>query len=90
MKVSEILRESARLIAAGVCELGCPAISRAAGSDGPAYLRAHAVFRLVGPHRDNFGNPWWGSWESCVDEANRSARVIGLCLAAAIAESEGQ
>jgi hypothetical protein len=91
MKSSEILREAARSVERGLDSYGCWAIVDAAEADyglsleetiknsAPA-TKAMTYFRLLSP-RIAFST-WW-------DFDDQGPRIIGLCLAAAIAESEG-
>lgn len=87
MKPSQILREAARRVDACKCPYGCWAIDEAYGEDKHHVQKLHAkgFFHLTAPHF-SFG-VWFGdTWT----QANQNRRVIALCLAAAIAESEGQ
>ena len=98
MKSSEILREAARLVEAGEIGFGCHAITMAGGG-----CDAIAAFELLHPtyaERDlvnadsetssgdnrpvRHGDFWW-----YLHDGRSDYRIIGLCLAAAIAESEG-
>jgi hypothetical protein len=84
MKPSEILREAARRIERGVNIYGCCAIAEVSSWDdldeGSPVV---SYFSLVRPHRSPTGI-WWST------EERDGARILGLCLAAAIAESEGK
>lgn len=98
MKPSEILKQAARRVELLQTTCGCDSIrmvvngSLAVGSAIPPES-VMQFFRLVGPRNASAGKTWWGRWRggwySCTP-ADRDARIIGLCLAAAIAESEGQ
>lgn len=86
MKSSEILREAARLVNDGTCVYGCEAVEHIARGDDldRAEARIWDVFWLDGVSRYGADSVWfWGH------EPREPARIIGLCLAAAIAESEG-
>lgn len=94
MKPSEVLRRAARNIARGVDRLGCVAISTAVWHElnlrkkltmGEIYaieVRARYYFRMVAPPQIPNSGFWWRRYDS-------DPHIIGLCLAAAIAESEG-
>jgi hypothetical protein len=84
VKPSEILREAALMVERDEERFGCLAIDTAAGPDFIAYERAMETFEIVAPEGLGIGSFWWPMKE------RHSARIIGLCLAAAIAESEGQ
>lgn len=88
MKPSQILREAARRIDAGEDPCGCWAIDGAYGDDKhhAHKWRAKEFFHLIAPHANTIGVWFGGTWSPI----NQSRRVIALCLAAAIAESEGQ
>ena len=88
MKSSEILREAARRIELGKDQFGCHAIFVAMGGNMHTIWPepewdSHIMrrFRVVAPSKAKNGNAWWDTYSE--------ARIIGLCLAAAIAESEG-
>jgi hypothetical protein len=85
MKASEILRQAARLVERGEEWYGCFAIDEVAGADSIGHEQAMGIFKIVAPDGHSLGSFWWGASERSMD-----ARIIGLCLAAAIAESEGQ
>lgn len=91
VKPSEILRKAALWIERDIewSGLGCCAISCAAQYDDHKEESAMHYFRQVGPRIDTHEDPWWGNWETYRAPTNQCARIIGLCLAAAIAESEG-
>lgn len=78
MKSSEILRKAARGVERGDYYGGCLAIDLESPSRD--YLRAHKRYAVVKPDRVPSNGYWW---------SGRDTRIIGLCLAAAIAESEG-
>ena len=81
MKSSEILREAAQLVEWGAQTVGCIAIVAAAPNNKDR-LRALDIFRR---YFEPAARPvvWWDT------EIAHGPRIIGLCLAAAIAESEG-
>lgn len=81
MKSSEILREAARRVENGADIGGCLAINCATTNFGEA-IRAEIVFDRYFYNSTNSGY-WWPY------KAKHGPRIIGLCLAAAIAESEG-
>lgn len=90
MKPSKVLREAARIVERSrrpnYC--GCPAIGAVLGiyfldRDLPEPVMGY--FRLVAPSPDS--SPY-GAWWRGPEE--KGERIIGLCLAAAIAESEGK
>lgn len=81
MKSSEILREAARRVELGKSFGGCFAIMMASRSYRDR-KRASDFFRSA-LSRDTESGYWWPEHE-CY-----GPRIIGLCLAAAIAESEG-
>ena len=89
MKSSEILREAARLIELGLNDCGCAAIMAAAHWEKPAIRAAMEPFLLFSPPEKNENEVWWGASEMFWTGEHRDARIIGLCLAAAISESEG-
>lgn len=84
MKPSQILREAARLVERGKYSGGCAAIlwARVPYEDRGA---AREYFHLLRPSKSSDSGYWWD-----FDPQGKSARIIGLCLAAAIAESEGE
>lgn len=92
MKPSEILRKAARTVEREPMELGCCAILAIqpfAASEEES--DAFHWFDLIKPLRPRGAeDPWWGGWGTYPEPRNHNARIIGLCLAAAIAESEGQ
>jgi hypothetical protein len=100
-KSSAILRAAARRIEREGGGLGCVAIWIASGrppsfpfpgDTGRGLVRPRVMqhFSRVAPHADsNCGNVWWTGPGGSYDPVNREPRIIGLCLAAAIAESEG-
>lgn len=99
MKSSEILREAARMVERGESNFACHAISMVGGN-----CREIEAFQLLRPtyaERDLVnhdegeaysssnnlvldGDFWW--W---MHYGRNEYRILGLCLAAAIAESEG-
>lgn len=87
MKSSEILRKAARRVERGMAVSGCGAIAQSSGLSrrGPngieEYGRARDIFARY-LRRTNC-TYWWPK------EPAHGPRIIGLCLAAAIAESEG-
>lgn len=98
MKSSEILREAARLIERGIEEFSCKAVARALGiykgRDVTPYWRVEPVV-LRTPAIAAYSVLWERPPSSCdfadeITQEGRDERVIALCLAAAIAESEGQ
>ena len=91
MKSSEVLREAARTIELGRGTFGCLAIADVMGlyapwKNGVADIprQVMAAYRKVAPRGHNLSDPWWDT-----DERGECSRIIGLCLAAAIAEDEG-
>lgn len=104
MKPSEILRAAAAHLERRGCmstEGVCWAIVDVAGVEGddalltllsdPRAAPAYGFLRCVEPQPKDYGDGvrpayWWGLF--CPDSHN--ARIVGACLAAAIAESEGQ
>lgn len=86
MKSSKILRKAARMVDRGYDEGGCCAIIDSAPIRTDAdYERAMKRFEMVKPRRTNTNLYWW----DIHSKEGNDARIIGLCLAAAIAESEG-
>jgi hypothetical protein len=91
MKPSEILREAARRVERGASIGGCSAIYWAARAPNDylrnweARHRAREFFQHLRPTKVPSSGFWW----SITNEGD-NARIIGLCLAALIAESEGQ
>jgi len=87
MKSSEILRKAARRVERGTAISGCGAIMQASrlSRRGQNWLedfdRAHGIFARY--LRQPNCTYWWPK------EPAHGPRIIGLCLAAAIAESEG-
>ncbi len=87
MKTSEILRLAAQLMEIGSvcpapdCGFCCCAISSVTREEA-SYLAAKAVLS------DYFFNEatWWNEEKT---PENQSLRILALCMAAAIAESEG-
>ena len=74
MKASEALRRAAELVESrGYSE--SPAIDAACPREGPSYGNVNATMH------DCFGLQSFGSWHDQL--------IVGLCLAAAVAESEG-
>lgn len=93
MKPSKILREAAKHIEKEQCLdqlCGCDVIQRKCKSYQQV-IDTHKYFSMVAPKRKEPFRSWWGkiSNESYQRPSNVNARIIGLCLAAAIAESEG-
>lgn len=89
MKSSEVLRRAARSVERGSQSLGCLAIYNVVRWSERRSDAAMGFFLRVGPARDS-GDPWWGGWPAYDESEHRDARIVGLCFAAAIAESEGQ
>lgn len=89
MKPSEILRVAARRVERHHTFAGCLAIN---GVRAPVALiaAAHEYFQRVAPSDFTRRDFWWGSDYTFADPPAMGARIVGLCLAAAIAESEGQ
>jgi hypothetical protein len=89
MKPSEVLRKAAQMVERDYEYLGCLAIWHTARS---CRLEAETLefFERVAPARRVDGDPWWGNWATCEKNPQKNARIIGLCLAAALAESEGK
>lgn len=87
MKPSEILREAAQLIAEQSMNYGCSAVGYAFGYESHMHAKTVAsdYFRLFEP--DSCELYWFGFMPT---KKNQNRRVIALCLAAAIAESEGK
>ena len=88
MKPSEILRKAAYLVESVPAEdyCGCYAIMLEAREHAPKQETDTLVaFEILRPPKGPEGacNRWWGL-------GDEDARILGLCLAAAIAESEGQ
>lgn len=81
MKSSEILRKAARKVERGTYRGGCIAIANSARGFNDI-SRAHKVFRRHF-YRSTSSGYWWPFSDK------HGPRIIGLCLAAAIAESEG-
>ena len=87
MKSSEILRKAARRDERGMAVNGCGAIAQASGlllqkANGlQEFERAKGIFARY--LRQPNCTYWWPK------EPEHGPRIIGLCLAAAIAESEG-
>lgn len=81
MKSSEILREAARRVESGKAMGGCYALLcvRCNYKDKKG---ARNYFKMVKPSRPIDGY-WWPL------DVRHGPRIIGLCLAAAIAESDG-
>lgn len=98
MKPSAILRGAAKLIEDGECSEGCWAITSVGqrlGAKVSDIDKAHGAFDAVKPPSFNGGyDTWWGSvYDNPRTNSlprNMNARIVGLCLAAAIAESEGK
>ena len=96
MKPSEILREAARLVegSPGPDMCGCYAIALVAGTlrhgdwPYPYHIPEDVLrhFHMVAPYKraSTTLRRWWQGY------GEKDERIIGLCLAAAIAESEGQ
>ena len=89
MKSSEILREAARLVESrSGAPFGCVAIAHVLGLyDGPCGPGVSGIPEKVMARFEVVSNgyrfgPWW-------DESDSGPRIIGLCLAAAIAEDAG-
>jgi hypothetical protein len=92
VKSSEILREAARIADEDVFDgrewrCGCGAIAEAV-SYGADRDRALAFFRLCAPDGVSNVKYWFGEMHLWLLGA-KAHRVTALCLAAAIAESEG-
>ena len=96
MKPSEILRLAAQGVEQFPEHCGCDRIGVVAFQHELPWderVAACKAFEVVkpdvdpGPHK-----PWWGDFktDSYMSDENHGARIVGLCLAAAIAESEGQ
>ena len=86
MKPSVVLRHAARRVERKQNVYGCTAIKMACGlsclsDNSEVPQQVWGYFRLIGGNR-GLGSPWWGLWDD--------SRIVALCLAAAIAESEGQ
>lgn len=92
MKSSEILREAARLVERGENEYGCLAIDDVICLNARIgyFSSAHEAMaskaiewlRMLEPERKAMCGGYW-------NYTVKGPRIIGLCLAAAIAESEG-
>ena len=82
MKSSEILRKAARLVEAGQCSFGCVAVDVVTQWNFSEALKACEYIYLFMPVTMDKGGGFWPM-------RSKSHRIIGLCLAAAIAESEG-
>jgi hypothetical protein len=87
MKSSEILRKAARRVERGMNDGGCGAIAEVSGA---LRFKAREIMdfeRASGIFARYLRQPncvyWWPR------EPAHGPRIIGLCLAAAIAESEG-
>jgi hypothetical protein len=90
MKPSEILREAARRVESGLNGYCCDAINQIVRCRGIAdtdkeALLSHTYFKMVGPEVISFS--WFGE---PYEKGPHNRRVVALCLAAAIAESENQ
>lgn len=85
-KPSQALRAAARLVERESERFGCGAIARTALDDTVRVetLRYFARIHIM------TAAPWWGGWDDYNKPEYRNPRIIGLCLAAAIAESEGR
>lgn len=96
MKPSEILKLAARIVERGEKDCGCDAIGWAASGRVGHYPPDNVMEFFLHLYPQDGGSyyceTWWGSFRNRTHRspANRNARIIGLCLAAAIAESEGQ
>ena len=89
MKSSEILRRAARMVEREQSSFGCFAILKVMRLYRTGELRGIpepvlGAFRKVAPRGRHLSDPWWFA-----DDGGMDARIIGLCLAAAIAEDEG-
>ena len=89
MKSSEILREAARLVESGQHTFSCHAISDAAGLDDVCCTDtgAHKAYAILLGRLPDVSDIWRGLTGR--REEGTNVRVMALCLAAAIAESEG-
>jgi hypothetical protein len=83
MKASKVLRIAAQRIERGLNVLGCPAVNRIQRDSD----KAMHYFNLFKPPRIHHNSVWFGDW---LIQENQDCRVLALCFAAAIAESEGQ
>lgn len=97
MKSSEILREAARIVEGGEEAHSCCAIYAAIKAFGPPSFN-DALYEVVGRYNPLYlpDAPYPASlfWAGHKDDISAAAwtsddRVIALCLAAAIAEDEG-
>ena len=89
MKSSEILREAARLVESEQHTFSCHAISDAAGIDDlcSTDTEAHKAYAILLGRLPSVSDIWHGMTGNRQEVTN--VRVMALCLAAAIAESEG-
>ena len=83
MKKSKTYIEAAKRIANNDENFCCNAIDEITGFDVTHLIYFEKYFR---PTFAKFGDQWFGS---CFSGKNQNVRVIALCFAAAIAESEG-
>lgn len=101
MKPSQILRCAAQIIEREELEGlrnndrlgGCDAIFEALGESFQALGLDDVVLEYFGRVKPRGARPfrwWWGNRKNYYTSDNMNARIIGLCLAAAIAESEGK
>lgn len=92
MKASTILKRAAKLVEKGHCVGGCDAIWDAAHFT-PYYLQrlddSDRAFRIFEEYFYNATGEWFyeGFWWP--EKMKHGPRIIALCLAAAIAKSEG-
>lgn len=86
MKFSEIFRRAARRIEKGRNSFCCYAIEDQYDVDLEERIPARNYFLDIYGHRNK---PDIGVFGKADIKANQDRRVIALCLAAAIAESEG-
>ena len=87
MKASEVLRKAAQMVERERAIGGCYAICES-GDSQYSVNRAYGIFAK---HFKGSKTGFWWTNRLGDPEATepRNARIIGLCLAAAIAESEG-
>lgn len=87
MKPSVVLMKAAKLIECGSQRLSCLAIDEASRTSAKGYADAKLIFSELFEPPSRRGLVWFGQSK---DPRNQDRRVIALCLAAAIAESEGK
>lgn len=87
MKASKVFREAAKKIELGYQNFCCNAISFVVVSDTFLQCEERDYFRKIYGKRNGGYLGWYGS---TLKKENQDARIIALCLAAAIAESEGK